>query len=139
MVHSRNGFLCLPRYEFSTVPALDRVLPAAGENNAAKQQVLAAWSAIQPRQPVEDIYQNVGSGETAYDASLRDLGITFLIDHLPARLHLFLSTRADPPLPLARLRARGALLEVRADDLRFSASSPTFSAGPITLTLCETG
>jgi hypothetical protein len=66
----------LPRYEFSTVPALDRVLPTAGENNAAKQQVLAAWSAIQPRQPVEDIYQNVGSGETAYDASLRDLART---------------------------------------------------------------
>src|SRR5215469_11774110 len=47
-------------------------------------------------------------------------GITFLVEHLPPRLHLFLATRADPPLPLARWRARGRLIEIRADDLRFT-------------------
>ena len=47
-------------------------------------------------------------------------GLSFFIEHLPPHLHLFLATRADPPLPLARWRARGTLLEVRADDLRFS-------------------
>jgi LuxR family maltose regulon positive regulatory protein len=46
--------------------------------------------------------------------------LAFLVDNLPAALHLVLSTRADPPLPLARLRARGELLEIRADDLRFT-------------------
>jgi len=47
--------------------------------------------------------------------------VTFLIDHLPPRLHLVLSSRADPPLPLARLRGRGQLAEVRAAELRFTA------------------
>jgi LuxR family transcriptional regulator, maltose regulon positive regulatory protein len=49
-------------------------------------------------------------------------GMTFLLEHLPPQIHLVLVTRADPPLPLllARLRGRGELLEVRADDLRFT-------------------
>lgn len=46
--------------------------------------------------------------------------LTFLLDHLPPTLHLLISTRADPPLPLGRLRARGELTEIRADDLRFT-------------------
>jgi LuxR family maltose regulon positive regulatory protein len=45
----------------------------------------------------------------------------FLLDHLPPAMHLVLVTRADPPFPLARLRARGQLAEIRADDLRFTA------------------
>ena len=48
--------------------------------------------------------------------------VTFLLDHLPAQLHLVLATRADPPLPLARLRSRGQLTEVRAADLRLTRS-----------------
>ena len=44
----------------------------------------------------------------------------FLLDHLPAQVHLVIASRADPPLPLARLRARGELVEVRAADLRFT-------------------
>jgi LuxR family maltose regulon positive regulatory protein len=44
--------------------------------------------------------------------------LAFLLDHLPPCLHLLLSGRADPPLPLARLRARGLLVEIRTDDLR---------------------
>ncbi len=46
--------------------------------------------------------------------------LTFLLDHLPARMHLVILTRVDPPLPLARLRATGELNEFGADDLRFS-------------------
>ena len=37
---------------------------------------------------------------------------------------LVIASRADPPLPLARLRARGEILEIRAEDLRFSAARP---------------
>jgi len=48
--------------------------------------------------------------------------LTYLLDHLPPTLHLVITTRADPPLPLARLRARGQLSEIRADDLRFTAA-----------------
>jgi LuxR family maltose regulon positive regulatory protein len=47
-------------------------------------------------------------------------GMVFLLDHLPPRLHLVIASRADPPLPLARLRARGELVEIRAADLRFT-------------------
>jgi LuxR family maltose regulon positive regulatory protein len=47
-------------------------------------------------------------------------GMAFLMDHLPPRLHLVITTRADPALPLARLRARGELVEIRAADLRFT-------------------
>ncbi len=46
--------------------------------------------------------------------------VTFLVDHLPRQVHLLLTSRADPPLPLARWRARGQLAEVRAADLRFT-------------------
>jgi len=46
--------------------------------------------------------------------------ITFLIDNLPSQMHLVILTRADPPLPLSRLRSRGQLEEIRAEHLRFS-------------------
>jgi LuxR family maltose regulon positive regulatory protein len=48
--------------------------------------------------------------------------LTFLLDHLPPQLHLVILTREDPLLPLAQLRARGQVLEVRQDDLRFTAA-----------------
>jgi LuxR family transcriptional regulator, maltose regulon positive regulatory protein len=47
-------------------------------------------------------------------------GMTFLLEHLPPQVHLVVSTREDPALPLARLRARGELVEIRAADLRFT-------------------
>ena len=47
--------------------------------------------------------------------------MAFVLDHLPPNVHLVLAGRADPPLPLARLRAAGELVEIRAADLRFTA------------------
>ena len=46
--------------------------------------------------------------------------IAFLLDHLPPQMHLTIASRSDPPLTLARLRARGELTELRAADLRFT-------------------
>ena len=46
--------------------------------------------------------------------------ITFLLDHLSPNLRLVIATRADPPLSLARLRARDQLTELRQTDLRFT-------------------
>ena len=46
--------------------------------------------------------------------------MVFLINNQPETLHLVISTRADPPLPIARLRAQGTLTELRSEDLRFS-------------------
>ncbi|HEY3513321.1 MAG TPA: LuxR C-terminal-related transcriptional regulator [Kribbella sp.] len=48
--------------------------------------------------------------------------VAFLLDNLPDQLHLVVSTRADPPFPLPRLRSRGQLTELRVDDLRFAAA-----------------
>src|ERR687892_509719 len=51
--------------------------------------------------------------------------LTFLLEHLPPGMHLVVTSRADPMLPLARLRARGQLTELRAADLRFAAEEAT--------------
>jgi LuxR family transcriptional regulator, maltose regulon positive regulatory protein len=47
-------------------------------------------------------------------------GISFMLERMPACMHLVISTRADPPLSLSRLRVRGELVELRVSDLRFS-------------------
>ncbi len=52
-------------------------------------------------------------------------GLTFFLEHLPPRMHLIITTRADPPLPLAELRARAELIELRAADLRFTSEETT--------------
>jgi LuxR family maltose regulon positive regulatory protein len=49
-----------------------------------------------------------------------DQTLAFLIEHLPPRMHVVIATREDPQIPLARLRARGQLTELRAADLRFT-------------------
>jgi LuxR family transcriptional regulator, maltose regulon positive regulatory protein len=51
-----------------------------------------------------------------------DQALTYLVEHLPPQMHLVIATREDPALPLARLRARGYLTEVRAGDLRSTPS-----------------
>ena len=51
--------------------------------------------------------------------------LSFLLDHQPANLHLVISTRSDPRLPIARLRGRGQLSELRQTDLRFTIAETT--------------
>jgi LuxR family maltose regulon positive regulatory protein len=51
-----------------------------------------------------------------------DEALTFLFAHLPPQMHLVIGTRNDPQLPLARLRVRGQMIELRAADLRFTTS-----------------
>jgi LuxR family maltose regulon positive regulatory protein len=60
----------------------------------------------------------------------------YVLEHLPAHVHLVLATRADPPLPLSRLRARGELVEVRSADLRFTRDEAAdYLGGAMGLTL----
>jgi LuxR family maltose regulon positive regulatory protein len=59
------------------------------------------------------------------DAKPVDNVLTFLLEHLPPQMHLVIATREDPPLSLARLRARGQLIELRAADLRFTPAEAT--------------
>ncbi len=46
--------------------------------------------------------------------------LTFILENQPPQMHLVISSRADPPWPLARLRARGELVEIRTGELRFT-------------------
>jgi LuxR family maltose regulon positive regulatory protein len=56
--------------------------------------------------------------------------LAYVLDHQPGPLHLVLTTRADPPLPVARLRARGQLVELRQADLAFTpAEAASFLKG----------
>ncbi len=54
------------------------------------------------------------------EARAVDAALGFLLEHLPPQMHLVITSRSDPLLPLARLRGRGALVELRAADLRFT-------------------
>ena len=56
------------------------------------------------------------------DSKPVDEALTFLLKHLPPQIHLVIASREDPSLPLARLRVRGQLTELRAADLRFTPS-----------------
>jgi LuxR family maltose regulon positive regulatory protein len=52
--------------------------------------------------------------------------VAFLLERMPPHMHILMTTRADPPLPLARLRVRGQLAEIRAADLRFTSDETAY-------------
>lgn len=109
------------------ISALQRVAPGVGTN---------ALSLLQSAQapPIETVLAtllNELSGIPhdvvvvlddfhVIEAQAVQTGVAFLLDHLPPRVHLVIASRADPVLPLARLRGRGELIEIRAADLRFT-------------------
>ena len=109
------------------IAALQTVAPSVG------QGALAALQATQPPPPeailtavlndlaaLPDRLILVLDDYHAVDAPAVDQALAFLLQNLPPALHLVIATREDPPLPLARLRARGQLAELRAADLRFT-------------------
>jgi len=118
------------RFWRHAVAALDGVYPGIGERvgpllgpptpSSFEGLVMALINelAAQPRADevllVLDDYHLVGSEPV-------HASVGFLLEHLPPGLHVVLASRADPPLALARLRARGQLAEVRAGELRFTA------------------
>lgn len=87
----------------SSDPDLDSVMTAWFELGSARRDPIAI---------VLDDYHLIGD-----PAIHRD--VTFLLDHLPAPVHFVIAARNEPPLPLARYRARQQLLEFGANDLRF--------------------
>ncbi|SFN82581.1 LuxR family transcriptional regulator, maltose regulon positive regulatory protein [Mycetocola miduiensis] len=96
--------------------------PAADPDAAPLASAEAALTAlindlVRTEQQVVLVLDDV---QTIESPAVRD-AIAFLLDHLPPQLHLVIATRSDPPLPIARLRARGELTELRAADLRFTA------------------
>lgn len=56
------------------------------------------------------------------DSQPVDEALAYFLEHLPPQMHVIMTTRADPKLPLSRLRARGQMIELRAEDLSFSLS-----------------
>ena len=121
--------------------ALDRASPGAGaaglallESGQAIEAVLTAVLNEVSVLPCElglvlDDYHLAESPEVVR-------GMSFLLERLPPQLRVVVSTRVDPALPLARLRARGELTEVRAKDLRFTDDETgTFLAGATGLAL----
>ena len=59
------------------------------------------------------------------DATAVDQALAFVLEHLPPQMHLVITTREDPQLPLARYRARRQMTELRATDLRFTPTEAT--------------
>lgn len=120
------------RFWTYVIAALQTIRPGIGE------AALAILHAPEP-QPDEDVLTMLINDIAAADLTgilvLDDYhlittpaihhSLTYWLDHLPPRLHLVIASRADPPLPLARLRARGQLAELRAADLLFSPAEVT--------------
>ena len=118
------------RFWRHTVAALDRVRPGISE----RMGPLLGPPAPPSFEPVVTALINEVAGQPDADEALllvlddyhvissqlvhESLG--FLLEHRPPGLHLALASRSDPPLALARLRARGQLAELRAADLRFT-------------------
>jgi LuxR family transcriptional regulator, maltose regulon positive regulatory protein len=131
------------RFWRHVVAALDRVRPGTGER---------AGPLLGPPAPssfeglvtalINDLAAQPSEGEVLLVLDDYHLIVTqpvheslmFLLEHLPPGLHLVLASRADPPLPLARLRACGQLAELRTGELRFTAEEAAAllreSAGP---------
>lgn len=109
------------------ITALQKVRPEVGKHALSLLQspqpppiesVLAAL--INEINAIDSDFTLVLDDYHVIDASPVHGAFTFLLDHLPPRMHLVLTSRTAPPLPLSRLRARGELTELRAAELRFT-------------------
>ncbi|HSA99003.1 MAG TPA: AAA family ATPase, partial [Anaerolineales bacterium] len=115
------------RFLIYLVSALQTVLPDIG------MELLAALQSPQPP-PLETILTALLNEISTFpddfililddyhviESKPVEQALTFLMEHLPLRMHLVIATREDPQLPLARYRARGQLTELRVTDLRFT-------------------
>jgi LuxR family transcriptional regulator, maltose regulon positive regulatory protein len=119
----------LTRFLTYLVAALQTLAPSIGE------RVLSALQSAQPPpieallvallndlSTIQDPFVLVLDDYHLLDSQAIDQALSYLVEHLPPHVHLVIATREDPRLPLARLRARGYLTEVRAADLRFTSA-----------------
>jgi len=122
-----------PRRFFSyLVAALQTVLPGIGEETLEMLQSSQTpptesilTSLLNEIANLPEDFVLVLDDYHVIDAQPIDRTLTFLLDRIPSQIHLVITTREDPNLSLARLRARGQLTEIRAADLRFSLSEAT--------------
>ena len=104
----------------TAAPALGRGAAAALDSPQSPPPELILTALVNEIAAAPDAIVLVLDDYHALEGGPVDQALTFLLDHLPPQLHLVVVTREDPPLPLARLRARGQLTELRAADLRFT-------------------
>ncbi|MFL5653768.1 MAG: LuxR C-terminal-related transcriptional regulator, partial [Ktedonobacteraceae bacterium] len=120
------------RFWTYVIGALDTLHPGVGETPLALMyasssppigDVLASLLNALTQLPTETVLvlddYHLIEAQPIHDA------LTYLVEHLPPNVHLVIASRSDPLLPLARLRARSALTELRAANLRFTADETT--------------
>jgi LuxR family maltose regulon positive regulatory protein len=115
------------RFWLYLIGALQVVLPDLGQ---AEQRLLSFPQAPPVETILTSLLNQVGARAERVVLIVDDYhlivepsiheGIAFILEHMPANMQLVIATRADPPLPLSRLRVRNQLLEIRAADLFFT-------------------
>src|SRR6266700_124432 len=120
------------RFWTYVIAALNTVHPGVGETSLA-----LLYSSSLP--PIEVVLTSLLNALTQLQAEIVlvlddyhlieaqpiHVALTYLVEHLPPNVHLVIASRSEPLLPLARLRARGALTELRAANLRFTSEETT--------------
>ncbi len=109
------------------VAALQVVEPAIGRT---AQGILQSQEPAPPESLLSTLINDIAATPRPFVLVLDDYHLirslpvhqqlSFLVEHQPDQLHLVIATREDPPLPLARLRARGQIVELRQSDLQFT-------------------
>lgn len=107
--------------------ALDRASPGTGKTSQAlvtspelvDQRIIVTLLINALNSTSRDVLLVLDDYHVIHSQAVHDV-VNLLLNHRPPRLRLCIMTRADPPLTLSRLRARGALLEIRASHLRFT-------------------
>ncbi len=107
-------------YLFAAIPHLEGDFAAQVESNPAINAEQGVAFLVEQVAEIESNLLLVLDDYHIITATEIHQALKLLIDHLPPNLRLVIAGRVEPPLPLARLRARGQLVEVRAADLRFS-------------------
>ncbi|MBN1122318.1 MAG: helix-turn-helix transcriptional regulator [Anaerolineae bacterium] len=117
------------RFVTYIIAALQTIAPAVGEGlseplqssqSAPSESTLTAL--LNDIAAVPEDFILVLDDYHLVDAHPVEAVLSFLLDHMPPQMHLVITTREDPQLPLARLRARSQLVELRVKDLRFTLS-----------------
>jgi LuxR family maltose regulon positive regulatory protein len=117
----------LPHFLSYLIAAVQSVIPEAGadasdiltlRHQTTHHQVLSIL--INDLLTVKCHFALVLDDYHLIDAGQVHEAMQYLLDHLPGCLHIFITTRADPPLPLSLLRGRGEMIELRVKQLRFN-------------------
>lgn len=125
------------------IKALQAIRPGLGENTLSLLQSLPAThiesvltTLINEISTIDHDFSLILDDYHFIDDGAIDAALTFFVEHLPQQMHLVIASRVEPSLPLARLRGRGALTDLRATDLRFTPEeAATFLNGGMGLDL----